>query len=59
MRSFRNGLAVMSLCAAMLVGSGKSAPIQHHSRALLDDGLITTIINVLVDLESRFSIPPG
>lgn len=59
MRRFRNGLAVVSLCAAMLIGAGKSGPIHHHSRATLDDSLITTIINVLVDLESRMSIPPG
>jgi hypothetical protein len=59
MRSFRNGLAVVSLCAAMLVGAGKGGSIRHHSRAGVDDGLITTIINVLVDLESRISIPPG
>jgi hypothetical protein len=59
MRSFRNGLAVVSLCAAMLVSAGKNGSMQHRSRAGVDDGLITTIINVLVDLESRFSIPPG
>jgi hypothetical protein len=59
MRSFRNGLAVVSLCAAMLIGAGKSGSIPHHSHATVDDGLITTIINVLVDLESRISIPPG
>jgi len=59
MRSFRNGLAVVSLCAAMLIGAGKIAPIRHHSRATLDDNLITTIINALVDLESRISLPPG
>ena len=59
MRSFRNGLAVVSLCAAMLIGAGKNGSIHHQSRATLDDDLITTIINALVDLESRFSIPPG
>jgi len=59
MRSFRNGLAVVSLCAALLIGAGKSAPVRHHSRATLDDDIITTIINALVDLESRMSIPPG
>jgi len=59
MRSFRNGLAVVSLCAAMLVSVGKNAPIRHHSHATLDDDIITTIINVLVDLEGRVSIPPG
>ena len=59
MRSFRNGLAVVSLCAAMLVGAGKSGSMQHRSRATVDDDIITTIINVLVDLESRASIPPG
>ena len=59
MRSFRNGLAVVSLCAAMLVGAGKGGSIRHHSYATVDDDLITTIINALVDLESRFSIPPG
>lgn len=59
MRSFRNGLAVVSLCAAMLIGTGKSGSIQRHSHATVDDDLITTIINALVDLESRISIPPG
>jgi hypothetical protein len=59
MRSFRNGLAVVSLCAAMLIGAGKNAPVRHHSRATLDDDVLTTIINALVDLESRMSIPPG
>ena len=59
MRSFRNGLAVVSLCAAMLIGPGKSGSIRHHSHATVDDDLVTTIINALVDLESRFSIPPG
>lgn len=59
MRSFRKGLAVVSLCAAMLAGAGKNATIRHHSRATLDDDVITTIITVLVDLESRMSIPPG
>jgi hypothetical protein len=43
----------------MLVGAGKNATIQHHSRATLDDDVITTIINALIDLESRVSIPPG
>ena len=59
MRSFRNGLAVVSLCAAMLIGGGKSAAIHPHSRATLDDDVITTIVNALVDLESRISLPPG
>ena len=59
MRSFRNCLAVVSLCAAMLAGAGKSGSMQHRSRAAVDDGLITTIVTVLVDLESRMSIPPG
>jgi hypothetical protein len=59
MRSFRNGLAVVSLCVAMLAGAGKSGAIQHHSRASLDDDIVTTILNILVDLESRVSIPPG
>jgi len=43
----------------MLVGAGKSAPVRHHSRATLDDDVLTTIINALVDLESRISLPPG
>jgi hypothetical protein len=59
MRSFRNGLAVVSLCAAMLIGAGKNAPIQHHTHATLDDDIITTIINAIVQLEGRVSIPPG
>jgi hypothetical protein len=59
MRSFRNGLAVVSLCAALLIGAGRGGSIQHHSRATVDDDLITTIINLLIDLESRASIPPG
>jgi len=59
MRSFRNGLAVVSLCAAMLIGAGRNATIPHHSRATLDDDVITAIINALVNLESRMSIPPG
>ncbi len=59
MGNFRKGLVVVSLCAAMLVGAGKSGPIRHHSRATLDDSLLTTIINAIVDLESRVSIPPG
>ena len=59
MRSFRNGLAVVSLCAAMLLGAGKNAPIRHHSHATLDDDIITTIINAIVQLEGRVSIPPG
>ena len=41
MRSFRNGLAVVSLCAAMLIGAGKNAPIRHHAHATLDDDIIT------------------
>jgi hypothetical protein len=59
MRSFRNGLAVVSLCAAMMIGAGKNAPIRHHSRATFDDDIVTTILNALVDLESRISLPPG
>jgi len=59
MRSFRNGLAVLSLCVAMLAVGGKGAPVRHHARATLDDDIITTIVNALVDLESRISIPPG
>ena len=59
MPSFKKGLAVVSLCVAMLAGAGKNATIRHHSRATLDDDLVTTIINVIIDLESRFSIPPG
>jgi len=59
MRSFRNGLAVVSLCAALLIGAGGNRSIRHHSRATLDDDIVTTIITVLVDLESRISIPPG
>jgi hypothetical protein len=43
----------------MLIGAGKGGSIRHHSRATVDDDLITTIINALVDLESRISIPPG
>lgn len=60
MSNFRKGLAVVSLCAAMLVGAGRSGPVPNHSRrATLDDSLLTTIINAIVDLESRVSIPPG
>jgi hypothetical protein len=59
MRSFRNGLAAVSLFAAMLVGAGRSAQVQHHSRATLDDDIIATIINAIVVLEGRVSIPPG
>lgn len=59
MSSFRKGLVVVSLCAAMLIGAGKSGSIRHHSRVTLDDDLLTTIINAIVTLESRFSIPPG
>lgn len=59
MRSFRNSLAVVSLCVAMLAGAGKSAAIRHQSHSTVDDDIVTTIINVLVDLESRISIPPG
>jgi len=59
MRSFRNGLAVVSLCAAMLIGAGKSAPIRHHSHATLNDDVITAIVNAIVQLEGRVSIPPG
>ena len=59
MRSFRKSLAVVSLCAAMLVGAGKSGSIRHHSRATVDTDIVTTIINALVELESRMSIPPG
>jgi hypothetical protein len=58
MRSFRNGFAVVSLCVAMLAGAGKSGPITHQSHAILDDDIVTTIINAL-NLESRISIPPG
>jgi hypothetical protein len=56
MRSFRNGLAVVSLCVAILAGAGKSAPIHHRGHATLDDDIITTIIIIL---EGRVSIPPG
>jgi hypothetical protein len=43
----------------MLVGAGKSASTRHHSHATLDDDVITTIINSLIQLEGRISIPPG
>ena len=43
----------------MLIGAGKNAPIRHHSHATLDDDVITTIINAIVQLEGRVSIPPG
>ena len=59
MSSFRKSLVVVSLCAAMLVGAGKSGSIRHHSRTSFDDDLLTTIINAIADLESRVSIPPG
>ena len=59
MRSFRNGLAVVSLCAVMVLGAGKNAATRHHSHATFDDDVITTIINALVNLESRISLPPG
>jgi hypothetical protein len=59
MRSFRNGVAAVSLCVAMLAGVGRSGAIHHHTRATLDDDVITTIVNALIDLESRISIPPG
>ena len=59
MRSFRNGLAVVSLCVAMLAGAGKSGSIPRHARATLDDDIITTIVNAIVQLEGRVSIPPG
>ncbi|HEY2323314.1 MAG TPA: hypothetical protein VGJ82_10685 [Thermoanaerobaculia bacterium] len=48
-----------SLCAAMLAGAGKNATIRHHSRATLEDDVITAIVNAIVQLESRVSIPPG
>lgn len=59
MRGFRNGLAVVSLCVAMLAGAGKSMRTRHQSHATLDDDIITTIINAIVVLEGRISIPPG
>lgn len=59
MRSFKTGVVVLSLCAATLVGAGKNGGIRHHSHAALDDDIITTIVNALVDLESRISLPPG
>ena len=59
MRSFKNGLALVSLCAAMLIGAGKNAPVRHHSHATIEDDVITTVINALVQLESRLSLPPG
>lgn len=59
MRSFRSGLAVVALCVAMLAGGGKSAAISRHSRAKFDDDVITTIINAIIQLDSRISIPPG
>ena len=59
MGSFRKALVVVSLCAAMLASTGKSASIRHHSRATLDDDIITTIVNAIVQLEGRVSIPPG
>jgi hypothetical protein len=43
----------------MVAVGGKSAPVRHHVHATLDDDIITTIVNALVDLESRISIPPG
>lgn len=59
MRSFKNGLALVSLCAAMLIGAGKNAPVRHHSHATIEDDVITTVVNALVQLESRLSLPPG
>lgn len=59
MPRFKQCLVVVSLCAAMLAGAGKNAALQRHSRATLEDDLLTTIINVITDLESRVSIPPG
>ena len=59
MRSFKNGLALVSLCAAMLIGAGKNAPVWHHSHATIEDDVITTVVNALVQLESRLSLPPG
>jgi hypothetical protein len=43
----------------MLVGAWKNAPIRHHSHATLEDDVITAIVNAIVQLESRVSIPPG
>lgn len=59
MSRFKKGLVVVSLFAAVLVGAGKNGATSHHSRATLDDDLLTIIINAIVDLESRVSIPPG
>ena len=59
MRSFRNGLAAVSLCAALLAGAGKNAVVRHHSHATVEDDVITAIINAIVQLEGRVSIPPG
>lgn len=58
MSNFRKGLVVVSLCAVMLAGAAKRGSTRHHSRAF-DDDLLTTIINAIVNLESRISIPPG
>jgi hypothetical protein len=43
----------------MLIGAGKNAPVRHHSHATIEDDVITTVINALVQLESRLSLPPG
>jgi hypothetical protein len=43
----------------MLALRGKSALVRLHAHATLDDDVITTIVNALVDLESRISLPPG
>jgi len=59
MRSFRNGLAVLSLCVAMLAAGAKNAPVRHHAGATLDDDIVTTIVNALIELDSRISLPPG
>jgi hypothetical protein len=43
----------------MLIGAGKNAPVRHHSHATIEDDVITTVVNALVQLESRLSLPPG
>ena len=48
MRRFRIGLVVVSLCAAMLAGTWKAGAIRHHSRATLNDEIITTIIKAII-----------
>ncbi len=61
MQRFRKSALVVGLCTAIVLGSAAtSTPATSHRHRSFDDSIITRILELFgIELQSRFSIPPG